>query len=170
MNTVIRCGTVSGKSTEDVFPEEKLKRLAEVFSAYLTAERLLPEAVSDCEVSLVFAEKDEIAGLNFEYRDTEGPTDVLSFPMWEDEEGRFSPPEDWESLMLGDVIVCPEVAGANAEENGSSAEKEIALLICHGFLHLLGFDHAEDEERDVMWKAQTLLLENFMKKEEPGDD
>ena len=72
--------------------------------------------------------------------------------------------------MLGDVIVCPEVAGANAEENGSSAEKEIALLICHGFLHLLGFDHAEDEERDVMWKAQTLLLENFMKKEEPGDD
>ena len=170
MDTIIRCGAVSGKSTADLFPEEKLNRLGEVFSEYLAAESLLPGAVSDCEISLVFAEKDEIAGLNLEYRDTEGPTDVLSFPMWEDEEGRFSPPEDWESLMLGDIIICPEVAGANAKENGVSAEKEIALLICHGFLHLLGFDHAEDDDREAMWKAQTLLLERFMKKEAAEDE
>lgn len=170
MDVIIRCGALPGKSADSIFPENKLKLLGEIFSEYISTEHLLPEAVLHCEVSLVLAERDEMAGLNLEYRETEGPTDVLSFPMWEDEEGRFSPPDDWESLMLGDIVVCPEIAEANAKENGESADRELALIVCHGFLHLLGFDHAEDGDRESMWKAQGQLLDRFIDGGGASDD
>ena len=75
-----------------------------------------------------------MAEINKEYRETEGPTDVLSFAMWENEEGAFEPPADWESLPLGDIVVCPEAVAKNAAENGKSVESETVLVICHGFL------------------------------------
>ena len=162
MITSVSSSRLSEESPAPGLPEADLNRLEAIFSAYLEENAILPETASACEVSLAWASKDEIARINLEYRDTEGPTDVLSFPMWEDEDGRFSPPEDWEHIMLGDIIVCPEVVSANAEANGKSCVCETALIICHGFLHLIGFDHAEDNEREAMWKEQALLLQRFL--------
>ena len=162
MKAVIRCGL---SCEACALSEEKLQRLEKIFSEYLEGKKLLPEAVVECEISLVLANADKMAELNAEYRKTSGPTDVLSFPMWEDGRGGFAPPEGWASLPLGDIIVCPEIVAKNAEENEKSAESETALVICHGFLHLLGFDHADDGEREAMWRAQDSLVARFLEEE-----
>ncbi|MDR1427050.1 MAG: rRNA maturation RNase YbeY [Bifidobacteriaceae bacterium] len=88
-----------------------------------------------------------------------GPTDVLSFPMDEVRPGREG--MDSEGI-LGDVIVCPQVAAVQAREAGHSAVEEMLLLTVHGILHLLGFDHAEKEDEKVMFALQRRLLLTFL--------
>ena len=146
---------------ENLWNAGMAERIEKVISDYIEAEKPLPEAAQECEISLTFAGEAQMAEINKEYRETEGPTDVLSFAMWENEEGAFEPPADWESLPLGDIVVCPEAVAKNAAENGKSVESETVLVICHGFLHLIGFDHAEEDERADMWARQERMVKEF---------
>lgn len=161
MITTIFCGDAEGNGAEPVFCEGKVRRLEGILSAYLEKYQVMPEAAKECEVSLTFVSEQQMGDMNLEYREIAGPTDVLSFPMWENEEGNFEPPDDWETVTLGDIIVCPEIVRKNAAENNKSEESETLLVVCHGFLHLIGFDHAEEEERDEMWQAQEELVAQF---------
>jgi probable rRNA maturation factor len=112
----------------------------------------LPSAVSKVQVGVTFVDDEQMTELNLKYRGVDSVTDVLSFPLWE-EEGGFVPPE-WEILPLGDVVICP---GA-VESLDGSFEKGLLLVIHHGFLHLLGYDHLEDEAREIMWRLQDELV------------
>lgn len=104
------------------------------------AERTLAgEGRAEGELSLSFVTPEEMADLHATYMGEEGPTDVLSFPM--DEDG-----------LLGDVVICP----AEAATNNPEVEAELRLLVAHGVLHLLGYDHEEEEARCVMWSKQAL--------------
>ena len=105
--------------------------------AELAARTLAAEGRTDGELSLSFVSPEEIEALHVRYMDEPGPTDVLSFPM--DEEG-----------LLGDVIVCP----AEAAKNNPDVQAELRLLVVHGVLHLLGYDHQEDQDRAAMWSRQ----------------
>lgn len=146
-------------------------RLAE---AVLEAE----EVRGDVEVSLLFVDEDTIAGLNQRFLGRAGPTDVLAFPIDDEpvEGGRspdaggpgpgWSPPEaDELPLLLGDVVVCPEVAWHNAASAGTPGERayedELALLVVHGLLHLEGMDHEDDEEAEAMEARERELLARF---------
>ena len=107
-------------------------------------DTLIAEGVLDAELSLSFVTEAEIADLHETYMDEPGPTDVLSFPQ--DEEAG---PDG--VRLLGDVIVCPAVA---ARQNPEDPAGELRLLVVHGVLHLLGYDHHEDAERAEMWARQ----------------
>ena len=99
------------------------------------------------EISLSFVSKDEIHRLNRIYRNVDRHTDVLSFPMVED----FNEiEEDDEEILLGDVVICREQAREQAKEYGHSEERELTYLFVHSVLHLLGYDHMEDEEKKEM--------------------
>jgi probable rRNA maturation factor len=126
--------------------------------------------VSDTEVSLLFVDEATIASLNERFLDKQGPTDVLSFPI-EDEvdrsgrspdEGGTGPgsiEEDTDRLLLlGDVVICPAVAARNAVDHGVTFDDEIALLVVHGILHLLGMDHEIDAEAERMEQRERQLL------------
>ena len=99
------------------------------------------------EISLSFVSKDEIHRLNRIYRNVDRHTDVLSFPMVED----FNEiEEDDEEILLGDVVICREQAREQAKEYGHSEARELTYLFVHSVLHLLGYDHMEDEEKKEM--------------------
>lgn len=102
------------------------------------------------EVSIAFVDIDVISHLNHKFRGIDGPTDVLAFSM--DEEG-----------MLGDVVVCPEAARRNAECLDRDVNEEIFLLVIHGLLHLLGYDHKERGSKKNMWARQNELLDTVQK-------
>lgn len=123
------------------------------------------------ELSLLFVDVDAIAALNERFMGEPGPTDVLAFPIDEvDLDGRKphaggpnrSP--DWPidgPVLLGDVVVCPEVARRNAPDHAGTYDDEVALLIVHGILHVLGMDHAEDDERVAMQSREQAHLEKL---------
>jgi probable rRNA maturation factor len=88
-----------------------------------------------------------------------GPTDVLSFPM---DEVRGAPSQEPPTFgMLGDIVVCAPVAARQAEGNGRALNEEIAFLVTHGYLHLIGFDHATEDERVAMFDLQDSLLAEY---------
>lgn len=134
----------------------------------------------EAELSMLFVDEGVMAGLNKQFHGKEGPTDVLAFPIDEDPvEGGRSPdsggtgpgysatePGDM-PLMLGDVVVCPEIASRNAPEHAGTYDDEVALLIVHGILHLLGMDHLEDDEADSMEKREQELLDRFHRGTKP---
>jgi probable rRNA maturation factor len=131
------------KPTVDLLNRQDLpadvERLAD-----LARRTLRAEGVFEGELSVSLVTEDEIAELHRRYLDEPGPTDVLSFPQ--DEEG--SP--DGGPRVLGDVVICPAVAARQNPDLGS----ELRLLLVHGILHLLGYDHEEEEERLAMWDRQ----------------
>ncbi|WP_099321651.1 rRNA maturation RNase YbeY [Anaerococcus sp. Marseille-P3625] len=96
------------------------------------------------EVSITFVDKDEIHKLNREYRKVDRPTDVLSFPMNEEFliEGVDS--------MLGDIVICMDIAKDQAKEYDHSLDREIMYLTCHSMLHLLGYDHIDEDDKKIM--------------------
>ena len=125
------------------------------------------------EVSLLFVDELTISELNERFMHKQGPTDVLSFPI-EDEDptaGRFpdggttgptmGDAEPEAPVLLGDIVICPKVAAVNALEHGVSLEAETALLVVHGVLHLLGWDHQKDEEAERMEAREQQLLSKF---------
>ncbi len=126
----------------------------------------------ETEVSLLFVDADAMAKLNEQFLGKSGPTDVLSFPM-EEEPGLTGRSPDFggtgpgtsaeagELTLLGDVVICPVVAARNAEEHGVPLEDEIALLVVHGLLHLLGMDHEVDAEAERMEKLERQLLQRY---------
>jgi len=113
----------------------------------------------DAELAIVFVDEGAMEQLHVQWMDEPGPTDVLSFPMDELRPGTEDEPTP--AGLLGDIVVCPQVAITQAETAGHSALEEIQLLTCHGLLHLLGFDHAEAEEEREMFGLQRDLLVGF---------
>jgi probable rRNA maturation factor len=122
------------------------------------AERSLElEGISRrAEISLALVGEEEIRELNTRYRGIEAPTDVLSFSQLEgDEEGRLPAAIP---LVMGDVVICWPVAVRQAREFGHSLERECAYLLVHGILHLVGYDHQGEEEREVMRRREEEIL------------
>jgi probable rRNA maturation factor len=125
------------------------------------------------ELSLIFVDEQAITDLNERFLGGTGPTDVLAFPMDDavvlggrhpDQGGRApgAPAEAGEPpSLIGDLVVCPRVAAAQAPEHGWTTEEELALLVVHGILHVLGMDHATPEEEATMFAKQDALLERF---------
>ena len=111
------------------------------------------------DLSILLVGVDVMSQLHVQWMDEPGPTDVLSFPMDELRPGTEEEPTP--AGLLGDVVVCPQVANAQAQEAGHSALEELQLLTCHGLLHLLGFDHAEAEDEKEMFDLQRDLLVGF---------
>ncbi|HKA84638.1 MAG TPA: rRNA maturation RNase YbeY [Acidimicrobiales bacterium] len=126
---------------------------------------LLAEGVAGhAELSLLFVDEDTIAGLNRRFMDADGPTDVLAFPI--DDPRSVDPGADASGpaagpLLLGDVVVCPAVAERQAPDHGASYDDELALLVVHGVLHVLGHDHADAEETARMQARERELLGRF---------
>mgnify|MGYP000274161538 CR=1 FL=1 len=126
------------------------------------------------EMTLVFVDEAAMTDLNREHMGGDGPTDVLAFPIDDEgvEPGRWpdngsSGPDrrpvelDELPILIGDVVVCPTVAAGQAPEHGVSVDDELALLVVHGVLHVLGMDHAEDDERIAMQARERDLLARF---------
>ncbi|MBG6182715.1 putative rRNA maturation factor [Arthrobacter sp. CAN_A214] len=121
----------------------------------------------EAELSIILVDVAAMEKLHVEWMDEPGPTDVLSFPMDElrpGTAGRLTP-----AGMLGDVVLCPEVATSQAEAAGHSTGEELMLLTTHGILHLLGFDHAEPEEEKEMFGLQRQLLTEFLGGQAPQE-
>lgn len=132
--------------------EAKLHRLAAyVFDAL--------HVHPDAELAIVLVDEAAIEQLHVQWMDEPGPTDVLSFPMDELRPGSIDKPTP--AGLLGDVVICPQVAEQQAKTAGHSTEQEILLLLTHGILHLLGFDHAEPAEEAEMFGLQRDLLLGF---------
>lgn len=163
---------VFGSDEQDAVDVDVLRwlRLAQLV---LRAERVPPDA----EVALVFVDRDTIADLNQRYLDGDGPTDVLAFPLGDDvpaagrlpDAGGRGPgahvgPEE-PPVVLGDVVVCPDVAREQADTAGHDLDDELALLVVHGLLHLLEYDHHDPDETVVMRRREQELLEEFRRAE-----
>ena len=110
------------------------------------------------EVSIFFTDDEMIRELNHKYRAINKSTDVLSF-AFEDDEASF--PLVGENRILGDIIISVETARRNAQEASHSLEWEINILILHGLLHLLGYDHLEDKEYELMHKKELEILDKM---------
>jgi probable rRNA maturation factor len=132
--------------------ELDVQRLAELSRFVMDRMRVHPLA----ELCIKAVDEPTIARLNEQWMEKQGPTDVLAFPMDELRPGLVD--EEPEEGVLGDLVVCPDVAAAQGEAAGHGRDAEIELLTVHGILHLLGYDHAEPEEHRVMFGLQDQLL------------
>ena len=142
---------ISNESAIEVDSDLVLK-LAEFVRGQL---RLHPQV----ELGITFVDEEPMTELHIRWMDEPGPTDVLSFPMDE-----LRPGSDLRAPtqgILGDIVVCPQVAKSQAQTAGHPAINEILLLVTHGMLHLVGFDHAEPEEEKEMFDLQKKLLAQF---------
>jgi probable rRNA maturation factor len=128
------------------------RRLAQLSRFVLDRMRVHPMA----ELCIKAVDEATIARLNEQWMEKEGPTDVLAFPMDELRPGLVN--EEPEEGVLGDLVLCPDVAARQGETAGHGAAAEIELLTVHGILHLLGYDHAEPEEHRAMFGLQEELL------------
>ena len=106
------------------------------------------------ELTLTFVDRAEIAALNAEHLGKDGPTDVLSFPLDADDE-----PQPGVPVLLGDVVVCPAVAVDQAAAHAGTVDDELALLVVHGVLHVLGHDHAAPAETVAMRARELDVLQ-----------
>lgn len=142
-----------------------IKGLEEVIEFALKEE----EVDIECEVSLVFVDNNEIKDINNDTRKINKETDVLSFPMLEYEDKKvfkevyknykFSPSDfDGDELVLGDIVLSLEKALEQSMEFNHSYEREASYLVVHSVLHLLGYDHMNDEEKQVMRKREEEIL------------
>lgn len=141
-------------------------QIAPAFAGDVAAERL--QAVAEAvlrqegqigELALVITDDEGIQALNRDFLGKDAPTDVLSFSAQEDAGPFVSAPEA--GGYLGDVIVSYPRAVAQANEHGHPLEQELNLLIVHGILHLLGYDHAGEEEKARMWVRQEAILRSL---------
>ncbi|QTG80198.1 rRNA maturation RNase YbeY [Arthrobacter crystallopoietes] len=121
----------------------------------------------EAELSIILVDTDAMERLHIEWMDEPGPTDVLSFPMDELRPGTAAQPSP--AGVLGDIVICPQVADEQAKKAGHSIGDEMLLLATHGLLHLLGYDHAEPEEEQEMFSLQRQLLAAFLGKEAPTE-
>jgi probable rRNA maturation factor len=129
---------------------ERWRRLADIV--------LVDEGVVG-ELDLTFVDETAMAALNQQHMGQDGPTDVLSFPL--DGEDISAVTDDGVPRLLGDVVICPSVAARNAPGHGGTVDDELALLVVHGVLHVLGWDHAEDDEREAMQARERHHLQRW---------
>lgn len=117
-------------------------------------ETLSTENVEAGSLTLVITDEDSIQRLNHKYAGMDRPTDVLAFPGGE-------PDPDDEGLYYGDVVIALPIAQQQASFAGHSTAQECALLVVHGTLHLLGYDHATPAEQEEMWAKQSIILKRL---------
>jgi len=134
--------------------ESLLKKVREVIEASLEYEGIDTE----CEVSLVFVDNNQIQDMNRDYRSKDQPTDVLSFPQYDDLTNMDDYPEE---LALGDIVISLERAQEQAQEFGHSLEREVCFLTAHSMFHLFGYDHDTDENRQIMRVREEAVLEKL---------
>ena len=156
-------------SNEQTDVELDLTRWQQLAAAVLQAEGVRGQS----EMALLFVSRAAIAEMNRVHMGSEYPTDVLAFPIDGEpvpsgrrpDEGGRGPGAEGPSAdppaVLGDVVVCPAVAHRQASERNAPAEDEIALLVVHGVLHLLDYDHQEPEERALMQRREQEVLGRF---------
>ena len=139
-----------------------LEEISLLATYVLDQMRVHPQA----DLNVIFVDEEASERLHREWMDLEGPADVLSFPM---DELRPTPVgEEPREGMLGDIVVCPQVAARQASQAGHATVDEILLLITHGILHLLGYDHVTDDERKEMFDLQRQLLLTFLASRDPN--
>ncbi len=116
-----------------------------------------------CEVSVTFTDDEKIRELNRTYRNIDRPTDVLSFPLFDEE---F---DCQDSLVLGDIVLNLERAVSQSKEYGHSFERECAFLVAHSMLHLLGYDHerGKEEEKDMFFRQEQIMTLMELQREDP---
>ena len=131
---------------------EQLRRLAEL----VLSEEGYP---AETELTVLLVSEDEMAAYNERFLERSGPTDVLAFPVEELLPG-VVPDQDSNGppLILGDVIIAPGFVGRQAGENEVTFDDEMALMVAHGILHLLGYDHVEDDDAETMERREAELL------------
>lgn len=122
---------------------------------------------ADAELAIVLVDEGAMEQLHVQWMDEPGPTDVLSFPMDELRPGTAE--QETPAGLLGDIVLCPQVAQGQAETAGHSTLDELLLLTTHGVLHLLGFDHAEPDEEKEMFGIQREILMGFAMQERRRD-
>lgn len=129
-----------------------------------TAQKALAAAgeKTDQDIQIIISGDESLQNLNKEFMGIDAPTDVLSFPLG------FDNPESG-SRYLGDIVISYSQANAQAQQAGHETIEEIKLLIVHGILHLLGYDHAEPEEKEKMWAFQNTMLEQLGIKAKPTE-
>ncbi len=164
---------VSGYDEQDTVTVE-VTRWVRLAQLVLHAERVDPDA----ELGLIFVDEATIADLNHRFLDATGPTDVLAFPIDEElptagrdpDEGGRGPGSTADTneppVVLGDVVVCPAVAQRQADVTGTPLDNELALLVVHGVLHLLEYDHAEPADAERMQRRERELLARFAELDE----
>ena len=108
----------------------------------------------DCDLNIAFVEDDYMTELHIKWMDEPGTTDVLSFPM-------DMPEVEGDIVTLGDIMISPAFAAAQALTAGHSTEHEIYILATHGLLHIIGYDHAEPDEEKIMFALQELIVEKW---------
>jgi probable rRNA maturation factor len=159
-----------------VFASDEQSSIEVDLTRWLRLARLVlaeERAPADAEVSLIFVDEEAIADLNGRFLGGDGPTDVLSFPIDEDQlpsgrhpdtggrgPGSATEPAD-PPIVLGDVVVCPTVAERQAPAHAGTLDDELALLVVHGVLHLLRYDHADEREAASMQRRERELLDRF---------
>ncbi len=122
-------------------------------------ESLKYEAFGEaCEISVSVVDNEEIREINRQFRNIDRATDVLSFPMLTFAEGEKAEVNENDEIILGDIIISLERAKEQAEEYGHSLKREIAFLTAHSMLHLLGYDHMEQQEEEEMFRRQREIL------------
>lgn len=147
---------------EDLFEE-----IQKVIAKCLEVEKVPYES----EISLTVVDKEEIRSINHEYRDIDRATDVLSFPQIDPESNGII---DWEKLdetevmnydtnhiMLGDIVLCYEVADEQAKSYGHPLKREVCFLVAHSMFHLLGYDHMNEEDEKLMIAKQNEVLSDL---------
>ena len=134
-------------------PPEDFEKLVEDCTRAALAEEDIED---DAEVSVTLVDNARIREMNSEFREIDKETDVLSFPLG-DENG-FEVDPDTDAILLGDIVISLEKANAQAEEYGHSFKREVAFLVTHSLFHLLGYDHmTEDEEKEMFEKQEKVL-------------
>ncbi|MBT6093328.1 MAG: rRNA maturation RNase YbeY [Rhodospirillaceae bacterium] len=142
---------------------------AAVAATWLAAETELTLALVDrrTEVSVRLADDDDVAALNFDYRERQGPTNVLSFPAALENELTGLPPEA--PVLLGDIVLALGVVEREAVTQSKAPADHFSHLVVHGMLHLLGYDHIEADDAEIMEKLETVVLAG-LRIADPYDD
>jgi probable rRNA maturation factor len=125
-------------------------------NSLLTFALLELELNPKCELNVSFVDDDYMTELHIKWMDEPGTTDVLSFPM-------DMPETPGEAVTLGDIVISPVVAAAQALQQGHSIEHEIFILATHGLLHILGYDHADKAEEKTMFELQEKIVRDWQK-------
>ena len=142
--------------------EDALRELAQYVIGQMETHPL-------ADLSMLLVDEAHMTNLHEKWMDEPGPTDVLSFPMDELRPHSMAGPnrsrgrdgDEPEPVLLGDVVLCPQVAAVQARQHGQSTQAELELLTVHGVLHLLGYDHADPEEEAEMFGLQNELLRDW---------
>jgi probable rRNA maturation factor len=141
----------------ETMDESKLENLSQLLQLAAEMEAVNPNT----EVSVTFVENQRMQEINREYRNIDKPTDVISFALEEEGEGEIAVIGDDLPTVLGDIIVSVQKAEEQAKDYGHSYERELGFLLIHGFLHLLGYDHLNEEDEKKMFGRQEEILHQF---------